>query len=201
MGAGGPTPYTYEILEDVEYLEHYGEYGFHPIHIGDTLHDERYRIVDKLGFGGYSTVWLAREEARRRYVAVKVGTADSDASPHESLVLERLSDDASIDSTPGSQFMPRLLDKFTVTGPNGSHPCLVTAPARMSLHDAKEASNIRLYQPRVARAIIRQLVEAVRYMHSRCVVHGGLCRLGPRNVEATLTGHRYPPFQPPSCPS
>lgn len=28
--------------------------------IGDVLH-ERYQIVDKLGYGGYSTVWLARD--------------------------------------------------------------------------------------------------------------------------------------------
>ncbi|OKP14466.1 hypothetical protein PENSUB_14078 [Penicillium subrubescens] len=42
--------------------------------IGDVLHD-RYHIVDKLGFGGYSTVWLARDSHLQRYVAVKINAA------------------------------------------------------------------------------------------------------------------------------
>jgi hypothetical protein len=29
--------------------------------LGDTFHDGRYCIHDKLGYGGYSTVWLARD--------------------------------------------------------------------------------------------------------------------------------------------
>lgn len=45
--------------------------------IGDVLHGGRYRVVDKLGFGGYSTVWLARDTQARRYVAVIVGTTKS----------------------------------------------------------------------------------------------------------------------------
>jgi hypothetical protein len=34
--------------------------GYHPVMVGDMLKD-RYHIVDKLGFGGYSTVWLAQD--------------------------------------------------------------------------------------------------------------------------------------------
>lgn len=36
--------------------------GYHPIQLGDVLAD-RYRVKRKLGFGIYSTVWLA-EDAR-----------------------------------------------------------------------------------------------------------------------------------------
>jgi serine/threonine-protein kinase SRPK3 len=69
-------PFKYNWIDGVESLEKYKPGGYHPIMIGDILHS-RYRIVDKLGFGGYSTVWLARDACLERYVAVKVGVADS----------------------------------------------------------------------------------------------------------------------------
>ena len=34
--------------------------GYHPVHLGDLYH-QRYRVIHKLGFGSYSTVWLARD--------------------------------------------------------------------------------------------------------------------------------------------
>ena len=35
--------------------------GYHPVALGDTLKDGRYKICHKLGHGGYSTVWVARD--------------------------------------------------------------------------------------------------------------------------------------------
>jgi hypothetical protein len=43
---------------DTEDVERYQRGGFHPVHLGD-VYDERYRVVHKLGAGGFSTVWLA----------------------------------------------------------------------------------------------------------------------------------------------
>ena len=34
--------------------------GYHPVHIGE-VYRERYRVLHKLGYGAYSTVWLARD--------------------------------------------------------------------------------------------------------------------------------------------
>ena len=34
--------------------------GYHPVHIGD-IYREKYRVLHKLGYGTYSTVWLARD--------------------------------------------------------------------------------------------------------------------------------------------
>jgi hypothetical protein len=53
-----PTPsFKYNWIDGAEDLWRYcrGDYGYHPIMVGDVLHS-RYHILDKLGFGSYSTV-------------------------------------------------------------------------------------------------------------------------------------------------
>jgi serine/threonine-protein kinase SRPK3 len=36
--------------------------GYHPVSIGDSFSNNRYIVVRKLGWGEFSTVWLARDE-------------------------------------------------------------------------------------------------------------------------------------------
>lgn len=43
-----------------EDLDRYRPGGYHPVHLGDVFND-RYVVVRKLGYGQYSTVWLARD--------------------------------------------------------------------------------------------------------------------------------------------
>ena len=45
---------------DAESPHRYRPGGYHPVHLGDVF-CERYRVIHKLGFGTYSTVWLARD--------------------------------------------------------------------------------------------------------------------------------------------
>lgn len=131
--------------------------------IGDILH-RRYRIVDKLGFGGYSTVWLARDTHLKQYVAVKIGTAD--AAPRETRILRALS---SPSEHPGRQSIPLPLDEFELRGPNGVHPCYTMAPARCNL---REVSFSRLFPLGVARALAGGLTLAIAYTHSQGYAHG-----------------------------
>ena len=147
--------------------------GFYLINIGDTFRDRRYRVIHKLGLGGYSTVWLARDEKLNRYVAIKVSAADAPASEDENRVLTRLLDPSGADAHPGRQYVPSLLDHFTISEPNGQHACLVTTPARSSLHNAKNDYSCPILFPVGFRAIAAQLIEAVAYIHARDIVHGG----------------------------
>lgn len=48
-----------QYVDGVEPLNGYKPGGFPIIQIGDLLHDNRYKVVDKLGRGGSSTIWLA----------------------------------------------------------------------------------------------------------------------------------------------
>lgn len=71
-----PTPqgYTWEneyadIVQCLSHepLEDYVKGGYHPVALGDTFRSGRYTVRHKLGFGGHSTVWLARD-SREEYV-------------------------------------------------------------------------------------------------------------------------------------
>jgi serine/threonine-protein kinase SRPK3 len=50
------------MTEDEEDWEDYVKGGYHPVKIGDTFSDERYVVVRKLGWGHFSTVWLAKDQ-------------------------------------------------------------------------------------------------------------------------------------------
>jgi serine/threonine protein kinase len=163
----------YEWIEGVEWLSHYRPGGYHPIYLGDQLHG-RYRIIHKLGSGGYSTIWLARDEQQQHGLgAVKVGTSYSRSREVEILSILSQSLQLLSDGFGGQSPIRPLLDSFDVKGPNGIHPCYVTAPAMCSLSGAKSASYNSVFQLDVGRALAAQLVLAVASIHSQGVVHGG----------------------------
>lgn len=52
---------TLNILFDEENILNYPPGGFHPVALGDTFDDGRYKVHHKLGYGDFSTVWVARD--------------------------------------------------------------------------------------------------------------------------------------------
>lgn len=46
---------------DAEPLHRYQPGGYHPLGLGDFLKDGRYQVLHKLGWGGYSTTWAAKD--------------------------------------------------------------------------------------------------------------------------------------------
>ncbi|KAH8916534.1 kinase-like protein [Atractiella rhizophila] len=69
---------VYFLSDLSESISKYGPGGFHPVHIGETYCEERYKILHKLGQGGLSTVWLARDKqspSHLQYVALKFYSA------------------------------------------------------------------------------------------------------------------------------
>jgi serine/threonine-protein kinase SRPK3 len=55
------TPFTHKcgVLAEPHYRYEVG--GYHPVLLGDTFKDGRYKVLHKLGSGGHSTVWAAKD--------------------------------------------------------------------------------------------------------------------------------------------
>ncbi|KAF5612836.1 kinase domain protein [Fusarium subglutinans] len=133
------------------------------------------------GQGGYSTIWLARDQELDKYVAIKVGTADQVSK--ESDILLKLAENPTKESS--SNLITPVLDQFTVNGPNGTHSCIVTAPARCSIAESIKTSGYNSFQLDVARALAAQLIMATAYIHRAGFVHGDIHL---RNVLLQLPG-------------
>ncbi|KAF5353457.1 hypothetical protein D9756_007915 [Leucocoprinus leucothites] len=83
------TPSRLDVIEDIE---DYQPGGYHPISIGDTFDHGRFRVLHKLGFGGSSTVWLARDQqeggGQGRLITLKAMRADISSSKAPSEIPE-----------------------------------------------------------------------------------------------------------------
>ncbi|CAE6524897.1 unnamed protein product [Rhizoctonia solani] len=114
------------MTEDEEDWEDYVKGGYHPVQIGDTFSDGRYIVVRKLGWGHFSTVWLAKDLRQNRHVALKVVKSApryTETALDEIKLLQRLiSGDV---NHPGRRHVIGFLDHFRHKGPNGNHVCMV----------------------------------------------------------------------------
>lgn len=166
--------FRYQWQEDIENLERYRHGEYHPVKLGDEFCDGRYRVVHKLGWGSYSTVWLARDQIANRHVALKIIVALASDSSNESRILRLLEQHRAAGPNPtGEHFVAQLLDEFTFEGPNGHHRCLVSEPAGCSISDSHEAGTRWLFPLQIARAIAAKIVLGVEFLHGVGVVHGG----------------------------
>ncbi|KAK9257628.1 hypothetical protein V1519DRAFT_96902, partial [Lipomyces tetrasporus] len=111
-------------LDNIEQIEGYRKGGFHPVSIGDSFSGGRYRVLHKLGFGGFSTVWLARDELSHRLVSLKIITAEASSTCNELKILKHLNEIATYH--PARDHILSVFDDFTIEGPNGFHTCLVS---------------------------------------------------------------------------
>lgn len=166
-------------IDNVEDIDEYRPGGYHPVHIGDHLTD-RYKVLHKLGAGGFSTTWLTRDHLEECYVAVKILKAEETASNSEVRVLRHI---AKIRSDhPGRNHIRLLRDHFEIRGPNGVHTCLVfdvAGPSISELYNIPRSgfpAGARRLRAHLARRVNRQLVNAVDFLHSNQICHGGKTR-------------------------
>ena len=56
---------------DAEEIDDYGVDGYHPCHVGEII-DSKYVVLKKLGWGHFSTVWLAFKLSYKQLYALKI---------------------------------------------------------------------------------------------------------------------------------
>ncbi|KAI4117998.1 MAG: hypothetical protein LQ345_001863 [Seirophora villosa] len=166
----------YHWHDGIENFHGYQPGGYHPASICDAYSNGRYRIIHKLGFGSYSTVWLARDSHLERYVALKILVADSSKDSNEARILTHITHSSEKNNRTGKAFILPIFDDFQIDGPNGQHRCLTTEPAGCSLAKSKKNQPWK-FRIQVARAIAAQAILGLRAIHGCNVVHGGKLRL------------------------
>lgn len=168
------TPQVYSQYPGVELIRYYCKGGFHPIHLDDILQN-RYRIVNKLGYGSYGTIWLVEDLDSGRYVALKVLSAEASKESSEVTIRRHLKQRQINDrGSNGQEFLIEFLDDFEVEGPNGTHHCIVTEVLGPSISaDVEEIYGEERYPIAIAKKIVAQVIRGVAYLHKCWVVHGG----------------------------
>lgn len=151
--------------------------GYHPISLNDMIGN--YQVVKKLGFGHFSTVWLGKYKADSvvRYCALKVQKSApnyTEAAEDEIKILKNLPAHKNRD------FIVRLLENFTVTGPNGTHCVLAFECLGDNLLSIMKHWRYKGLPFELVTQIAFQICLGLSYMHSEMkIIHTDL---KPENI-------------------
>ena len=109
-----------------EDLSSYRKGGYHPVSIGDKFSKKRYTIEKKLGWGQFSTVWLAHDSQNDIKVAIKIHKSSPSYTDSAIDEVQFLSDIKKYQEKHNiTAPIIKLFDFFRHPGPNGVHVCLV----------------------------------------------------------------------------
>uniref|UniRef100_A0AAX7SVA1 non-specific serine/threonine protein kinase n=1 Tax=Astatotilapia calliptera TaxID=8154 RepID=A0AAX7SVA1_ASTCA len=158
--------------EEQEDPSDYCKGGYYPVDIGD-LFNGRYHVVRKLGWGHFSTVWLCWDLQKKRFVALKVVKS----APHytetalDEIKLLRCVRDSD-PSDPYRETIVQLIDDFKISGVNGVHVCMVLEVLGHQLLKWIIKSNYMGLPLACVKAIIRQVLQGLDYLHTKCkIIH------------------------------
>lgn len=155
-------------------LEHVYDYepgGHQPVQLGDVFDNGRYRVLHKLGSGGYANVWLCRDLAAPtpKYVALKIIMAEASTDDCRELMCTKKLKSTMVANDTGPICTP--LRHFRTDGPNGSHLCLVYPVLGPQVSSG--LLNASKDPDKTLRGICHEIATAMALLHARGICHGG----------------------------
>ncbi|XP_026076857.1 SRSF protein kinase 1 isoform X2 [Carassius auratus] len=158
--------------EEQEDPNDYCKGGYHHVKIGD-LFNGRYHVIRKLGWGHFSTVWLAWDIQGKCFVAMKVVKS---AEHYTETALDEIKLLRAVRNTdqndPSREKVVQLLDDFKISGVNGTHVCMVFEVLGHHLLKCIIKSNYQGLPLSCVKSIIRQVLQGLDYLHTKCkIIH------------------------------
>ncbi|KAK6811249.1 hypothetical protein RU639_013032 [Aspergillus parasiticus] len=158
-----------EKLEE-ETLSWYSPDSFYPVKIGEVF-QSRYQVIGKLGYGGYSTIWLCRDLQQHAYVALKVFERNSAEGQRETQIYHHLNSLNIVDHA-GVKLIRKAFDSFQITSAEGNFGCLVHPPLGMSLYDLRTQLRAKVLPEKIVKLTLVHLLLALDYLHVEAgIVH------------------------------
>lgn len=152
--------------------------------IGD-LYNQKYHVIRKLGWGHFSTVWLAWDIQEKRFVAMKVVKS---AEHYTETAMDEIKLLKTVRNTdpndPSRERVVQLLDDFKISGVNGTHVCMVFEVLGYHLLKWIIKSNYQGLPLPCVKSIIKQVLQGLDYLHSKCkIIHTDI---KPENILLTV---------------
>ncbi|KAJ4480093.1 kinase-like protein [Lentinula aciculospora] len=168
-------------LEEPLHLSVDDGYGFARIKAGDTIgQQDRFSVVRRLGWGMYSSTWLAKDHQDEKHVAVKVLTGFATRLAHEGLtpeldVLRKLSTSPH-GAEPKEGHCLSLHSNFLHPGraDTGPHLCLVTDVFGGDVEHLKRIYARNGFPLSLAKRILLHTLKGLTTMHQQGIVHTDL---------------------------
>ncbi|KAJ5954296.1 hypothetical protein N7501_008575 [Penicillium viridicatum] len=124
----------------------------------------KYQVIGKLGFGGYSTVWLCKDLTQHKYFTLKVFGRDSAEGKREMAIYDRIN--AVKTSHAGATLVRTTLDTFQIDGAKGSHQVIVHQPLGIRLYDLRHRFADKILPEKAVKLILMHLLLALDYLHT-----------------------------------
>merc|ERR1719217_974561 len=184
---------------DDEGADGYRKGGYHIVTIGET-YNQRYRVIAKLGWGHFSTVWLCLDQQYNRYVAMKVQKSAphyTEAAYDEIELLAEAAKRGGLREWDATQRGPlrdlfpavpftgvvQLVDYFEHYGPNGKHVCMVFEVMGPTVLALIKRYNFKGVPLEIVRKVASHTLIGLDYLHRICgIIHTDL---KPENVLVT----------------